>query len=288
MKQNKIVNPCRQDGLLANKQRVAFHEAGHVAGIHFNNKARHLSPIPFRIILKKITCNDDHVVKVKGGRLIELLPKAYDGFVRKLTEDNDVSVQLVADYRMAIEADIISLLIGPLAEAKHIANTDNELFNLNLINPKALGNYGGSSNIALVNEYLQCFYADKHNDENLDELFSEAFNFVNNDANWSVITQLAEYILGSNKSIIFYEEIVTMLDQSMANFTDRRSKVRNNYNGWFKETVRQIKHNYTLSDENLERPSQLELDSMSQIEKDALIMKLFDSHQSPNRLANNI
>ncbi len=59
--------------------------------------------------------------------------------------------------------------------------TDDELFNHQLVNLKALKNYGGSSDLALANEYLQSYSADKQQrDEKLDELFTVAFDFVNN------------------------------------------------------------------------------------------------------------
>jgi len=45
MKRNKIIEACGQDKLLEHKQRVAFHEAGHAAGIHLYNKARSLPPV---------------------------------------------------------------------------------------------------------------------------------------------------------------------------------------------------------------------------------------------------
>jgi hypothetical protein len=40
---------------------------------------------------------------------------------------------LLSDYIIAFEADIINLLIGPLAEAKYVYNKDGELFNHQLI-----------------------------------------------------------------------------------------------------------------------------------------------------------
>lgn len=293
MKRNKIMTPPSQDRLLIYKRRIAFHEAGHAAGIHLNNKSKQLAPVSFKLVLKERACEkeeavvtyqasqDNHIAHVKGGRLIELLPDSFDGFVHNLMKHNEVMTQQVDNYRLAFESDIINLFIGPLAEAKHIADTDDELFNLQLINPQALKNYGGNANLALINEYLQCLFFDKQIDEKLDELFTEAFDFVNNDVNWAAITQLANYILKSSKCIIHHEDIIFMLDQSVANFTDRRTKARHHCHGWFKETVHQIKNSYTLSLENAERPSQALLDSMSQLEKDRLILKLFDLLEKP-------
>lgn len=239
MKRNKIIETLSQEKLVEHKQRVAFHEAGHAAGIYLNNKARHLPQAFFKIIFKEMsgvtaadvmayqTTHDDCIARVEGGRLIDLLPPSIDSLVQELAEQNDNMVELIEDYKIAFEADIINLLIGPLAEAKHVAATDDELFNHQLVNLKALKNYGGSSDLALANEYLQSYSADKQQrDEKLDELFALAFDFVNNDANWAAINQLAGYILSSSKNIIDCDDIVSILDQSVEYFHNRRLKPR--------------------------------------------------------------
>lgn len=239
MKRSKIIGTLSQDKLVEHKQRVAFHEAGHAAGIHLNNKARQLPPVFFKIIFKEMsgvtaadimayqTTHDDCIARVEGGRLVELLPPSFDSLMQELAEQNDAMMELVKDYKIAFDADIINLLIGPLAEAKHVATTDDELFNHQLVNLKALKNYGGSSDLALANEYLQSFSDDKQQqDEKLDKLFAVAFNFVNNDANWAAINQLAFYILDSSKNIIDSDEIVSVLDQSVEHFQNRRTMVR--------------------------------------------------------------
>ncbi|MGZ8947208.1 MAG: hypothetical protein ACXW1W_17525 [Methylococcaceae bacterium] len=281
-----IITTLNQNKLVEYKRRVAFHEAGYAAGIHLNNKARCVPSIPFKIIFKEMSCmavvdvmdyqttKDNYIAQLEGGRFIEMLPHSLESLVCKLTEHNDAMVKLVEDYRIAFESDIINLFIGSLAEAKHIADNDNELFKLQLINAKALKYYGGNSGPALLNEYLQCYFADKQKDEKLDKLFIEAFDFVNNDANWSAITKLADYILGSN-NIICYEEIVLMLDQSITDFKERRAKVRHHYNRWFKVTAQHINSSYAKS-MNVKRLSQAELNTMSHLEKDVLILELFD------------
>lgn len=240
MRRNKITEAFSKDKLKKHKQRVAFHEAGHTAGIYLNNKARHLPPVFFKIVFKGIsgvtdadirayqTTNDDCIARVEGGRLIEFLPLS----MQDLTEHKDAMNQSVKEYMAAFEADIINLLIGPLAEAKYVADKDDELFNRQLINLKALKNYGGNSDLALVDEYLQSFSADKQQkNDKLDELFTEAFEFVNNDVNWAAITKLAGYICDSSEHIIDCEEVVSILEQSVAYFQNRRSKARYHHNG---------------------------------------------------------
>ena len=159
--------------------------------------------------------HNDCIARVQGGRLIEALPFSVDKLMLELTKRHKVTAKWVKNYRKAFEADIINLLIGPLAEAKHVADVDDELFNYRLITLKSLENYGGESDLALVNEYAQSFSSDKQQrNEKLDELFAVAFDFVDNHANWKAITRLAGYIIGSSKNIICCEEIVSILDQA--------------------------------------------------------------------------
>ena len=225
MKRNKITDIDRYNKLKQHKQCIAFHEAGHAAAIYLNNKARNLPPVFFQIIFKELggtidndvimyqATHDDSIARVEGGRLIELLPYSIDGFVHKLIDHNEAMTPLVKDYVCAFEADIINLLIGPLAEAKHVYSRDDELFNHKLVDLKSLKNYGGGSDLALAREYLESFSTSKQQqDKKLDELFTQAYNFVNDYSNWKAITKLANYILESNKSIISCEEVVSVLE----------------------------------------------------------------------------
>jgi hypothetical protein len=230
MKRNKGTEPIGQNRLMVHKQRVAFHEAGHAAGIYLNNKTRQLPPVFFKIIFKEMTSltdldvlayettHDDCIARVEGGRLIELLPPSIESLENKIQEQHSQGMT-IRDYMIAFEADIINLLIGPLAEAKHVAETDDEFFNHQIVNLNALKNYGGSSDLALAYEYLQSLPGDqKQKDEKLDGLFTEAFDFVNKNENWMAITQLANYILDSRKNIICCEDVISILDKSVDHF----------------------------------------------------------------------
>lgn len=289
MKRSKACLLISQDKLKEHKQRAAFHAAGYAAAIYLNNKAKHLPPVLFNIRFKAMGCitaadgityrttPNDYVAHVEGGRSIELLPDSVDSLARKLTEHNDAMTQLVDDYRIVFEQDIVNLLIGPLAEAKYIADLDDELFNHRLINLNALKNYGGDSDLALINQYFQSFFADQQQNEKLDNLFIEAFDFVDNDTHWAAISQLANYLLGSHYGdVIGREEIGSRLDQSIVNFIERRTKARQRDNAWFKATAHHIKTRYAESVENLNRPNQAALDAMDHAQKDALIFELFD------------
>jgi len=98
-----------------------------------------------------------------------------------------------------------------LKTASH--HRDDELFNHKLVDLEALKNYGGGSDLAFAREYLESFSASKQQqDEKLDELFTEACDFVSDYSNWKAITKLANYILESNKNIICCEEVISVLE----------------------------------------------------------------------------
>ncbi len=224
MKRNKIIDINKHNRLQQHKLCIAFHEAGHAAAIYLNNKVRNLPPIFFQIIFKEISdttdydgqafqrSHDDCVARVEGGRLIQSLPYSVDGLPHKLIDHNEAMAPLVRDYVRAFEADIINLLVGPLAEARYVHNRDDEMFNNKLVNLNSLENYGGGSDLILVREYIDNFSASKQQqDKKLDELFTAACNFIRDPCNWKAITKLASYILESNKNIISCEEVVSVL-----------------------------------------------------------------------------
>lgn len=224
MKRNQIIDINRLSRLQQHKQCIAFHEAGHAAAIYLNNKTRNLPPVFFQIMFKDLSgvpdfdvlvysaSHDDSIARVEGGRLIETLPYSVDGLAHKLIDRNEAMAPLVKDYLNAFEADIINLLVGPLAEARHVYSRDDELFNHKLLDLKSLKNYGGDSDLTLAREYLESYSASKQQqDKKLHEMFDEACNFISDDSNWKAITKLAGYILESNKNIIRCEEIVSLL-----------------------------------------------------------------------------
>lgn len=225
MKRNMMIDWSNPNTMDEHKQRIAFHEAGHATAIYLNSKAKNLPPVYFEIKFKDLdhvteddfmnflTTHDDCIARVEGGRLIESLPPSLDGFIEKLCTHNEAMLDLLADYMTAFETDIVNLLIGPLAEAKHVADMDDELINHHLINMEALKNYGGKSDLAVIQEYLQSFSTSRQQHyEKLAELFGVAFNFVADSANWKAISRLAHYILVSNKNCIRYEEVAAVLD----------------------------------------------------------------------------
>ena len=198
-------------------RQVAFHEAGHAAAIHIRNKQQQLPPIYFQIYINHAYKGNEctysayenanaYLTKIEDGRLIHTLPSS----VAKALSDFTPAQQY--DYQIAFEADIVNLLAGPLSEANYIALRDDEPINPNLVHLDALHFYGGSSDIETINEYMDCLElssAQRH--AKLVALFLKAFAFIKDPANWRAILALAEYIISSQKNIILYEDVTSVL-----------------------------------------------------------------------------
>ena len=72
----------------------------------------------------------------------------------------------------------------------------------------ALHFYGGRSDIATINDYIDCLELTlAQRQAKLIALFLKAFAFIKDPANWRAILTLAEYIISSKKNIIVYEDI---------------------------------------------------------------------------------
>ncbi len=222
MKRNKISHRSGHNRLQKLKQSIAFHEAGHAIAICLNNQARQQQPVFFQIVFNDLSLDDelislsmdyDSVARVEGGRLIQSLIYNVDDLTHKLLSIDESVAPLIREYQVAFEADIINLLIGPLAEAKQAYLNDDERFNYQLIDLKALKNYGGDSDLALAWEYLDSYSKDKQRqEEKLNELFISAGNFISDRQNWMAITKLADYIIHSDKKIISCEEVLSLLN----------------------------------------------------------------------------
>jgi hypothetical protein len=199
--------------------RAAFHEAGHAAAIYLRNRYYNLPQIHFQISLlgvKQAQFLDNSQMwlgstechaKLEGGLLLEN---------RVLNERDWESSQTVVVYQQACEADVVNLLAGPLAEAKHVAQRDGECINQHLINYDALKNYGGKSDQDKSEGYLDGFkLSPVKKAEKLKELHSASFDFINQAHHWHAISRLANYILGSEKETIAYEEVVAVLEAAI-------------------------------------------------------------------------
>lgn len=199
-------------------RKIAIHEAGHAAAIYLGNQQKGLPPVFFQIFIKPLSNDiqaseflgkpsEHYIAKVEGGRLIHTLPSSFDEATK------DFSAAQKHAYQHAFEADIINLLAGPLAEARYVALRDDEPINPDLVNVNALYYYGGSSDLEIVNEYLDCFIDnDELRQRKMTELFLAAFNFVNERSNWLAITALADSIFTHQENVIECNEIITILE----------------------------------------------------------------------------
>ncbi|WP_347988440.1 hypothetical protein [Methylomonas sp. AM2-LC] len=188
--------------------RTAFHEAGHAVSIQIGNQEKQLPPVFFEILVKRATSPDGQFfAKVLNGNLIQNFPIDIVESFSQISGSDQHSCQ------RAYEADVINLLVGPLAEAKYISIRDNQMFNSSLLTAKALYNYGGYTDMKKIETYLDAFIAAKElREDKMLELLVQAFQFISNPKNWGRITKLAHYILNSSQETISCDEAITIMD----------------------------------------------------------------------------
>lgn len=199
-------------------RKVAIHEAGHAAAIYLGNKRKRLPPVFFQIFITPVNGGfqsspflskpeTKYIANIDGGRLIHTLPSSIEEATSGFS-----SAQRMG-YQCAFEADMINMLAGSLAEAKYITERDGEPVNPRLIYLNALYYFDATSELEVVNEYLECFLANSEfRKQKITELFLAAFSFVNERSNWRAITALADYIVNEEKSVIGCNEIIDVLE----------------------------------------------------------------------------
>lgn len=186
--------------------QIAFHEAGHAAAIHLSNLRKNLPPVFFQINLRNQTHNK-YVARIEDGRLIQNLP------FNILESSQFYSTSEQDSFKCAFEADIVNLLAGPLAEAKYIALKNKQTFNLDKISLEDLHEYGGTSDLETIQEYLENFIADKQRQTaKMTHLLKEAFEFVNAPIYWQAIERLAHFICNTEEDQVSCETVINILD----------------------------------------------------------------------------
>ncbi|MGZ5006574.1 MAG: hypothetical protein ACXWFI_01570 [Methylobacter sp.] len=218
MKRNYIFNKALNLTHKEVMRRVAIHEAGHATAIYLGNKKKNLPPIFFQIFITPPNGNfqlsrflskpnNRYGANIEGGCLIHTLPYSIEQATSCLSP-----MQIMA-YQEAFEADMINILVGPLAEAKYLAIQGGKLVNPGLMQLHDLHYFGGSSDLQSFNEYLECFPADSAlKQQKTTELFSAAFKFINEKSNWQAITVLADYIMCADKDNIECNEIIDIME----------------------------------------------------------------------------
>jgi len=192
--------------------RTAFHEAGHAAAIHIRNRQQHLPPVFFEIqIIRPVSQAQNLLAQVIDGNLIQNLPIAVIESLSSLSSNGQHSCQ------RAYEADVVNLLVGPLAEAKYVALRDGESFNSALIDLNALRHYGGHSDLEKAQRYLEYFITSKTlREKKLVELLTEAYSFVDNARHWTCICSLSHFILDSQQETISCDEAINIFEHYLA------------------------------------------------------------------------
>jgi hypothetical protein len=198
------------------KQRIAYHEAGHATAIYLYNKQKQLPPIFFEISFKSnknATKNTDFLkqdnvaAKVEGGCLIQNLILSF------IESQYYMTASEKADYYTALNADIINLLAGSIAEANYVSLRDNEVINADLLSIEALKNYGSDFDFAKINEYLACISeCPQQQRQKLNQLLSDAYEFLTHPKTWKAVKAVANFILTSQKQTISCEEVFSIID----------------------------------------------------------------------------
>lgn len=197
-------------------KRIAYHEAGHATAIYLYNKQKQLPPIYFQINLKNTSellrnnvclTNDNVAAKVEGGCLIQNLALSF------IDSENYMSASEKADYYNALEADMVNLLAGAVAEANYVSLSDNEIINAHLLSIQALSNYGSQSDLDKIAEYLQCFSSNPmRQKQKLTLLLIKTFDFITYPKTWKAVEAVANFILTCKKQTISCEEIFAVID----------------------------------------------------------------------------
>ena len=200
-------------------RRNAYHQAGLAVAVYLGNRQKNLPALHFQIAIRppeyqsgfggRLTrMSHKYSAKLEGGRLIPYLPYSYEVATRLLSPPEKRQCQC------AFEADVINLLAGSLAEAKHVAQRDGETFNANLVYLGALKFYGGGQELKIIDEYMACLFPDNKTErrKKLAELFLAAYSFINDRTNWQAIKALAEAIYNNPKEVFTCEELIALTE----------------------------------------------------------------------------
>ena len=206
--------------LLCNSQdfakRIAFHEAGHAAGIHLYNRQQSLPSVFFQIRIEPHSAlatdawlRDRFLAGVENGYLIDNLPVTLIESASYFTADG------LDAYQAAFEADMTNLLVGALAEAKYVAMSHGKLFDPVEVNIETLLAHGGSSDLSKVYNYLERFIASKNErDKKIEHLLGKALAFIDHHQNWQAIERLANFLLTCHQDTISCEDAISVLDSN--------------------------------------------------------------------------
>jgi len=222
MKSNCAAINGLQEPLIQIDKATAYHLAGHAVAVCLGNRQKLLPDVHFQILIDKPMQDKrasgpsadkvtGYTARIEGGRLIHHLPLTLTAALQGLTNQHQQD-----EYKRAFEADLINLLVGPLAESKFVAIRDSKAFNANLANIVGLSSYDGKPDSSLIVEYMDCFLFNQKDYDRMKELFMAAFGFVNNPSNWFAISSLAGHILDKSIGCIDCEDVVSLVESRLA------------------------------------------------------------------------
>ncbi len=217
MQRNYQVNDFTNFNQQELRQRIAYHEAGHATAIYLYNKLHALPPIFFQINLKPDNGLDRDALsftpegiaaKVEGGYLVRDLHLSFERLQDSMSETE------ILEYQKALDADMINLLAGAIAEAHYLSVRDGELLNANLLSIDALRRYGGDSDLIRIDDYLRYLPENKvSKQQKLAALLLQSFEFMMQPKIWKAVNAVAKFILESKKQIICCEEVFEVIDR---------------------------------------------------------------------------
>lgn len=197
-------------------KRIAYHEAGHATAIYLYNKQQQLPPVFFQISLEnnpesvrdRVLLKQNNIAaKVEGGCLIQNLLLSF------IDSQNYMSASEKTGYNTALEADMVNLLAGAVAEANYVSRADNEIINADLLSIQALEKYGSQTDLKKIAEYLNCLSMDaQQQKQKLTQLLARTFEFIAHPKTWKAVAAVAAFILSSKKQTISCEEIFAVVD----------------------------------------------------------------------------
>ena len=222
MKRNYAVDDFRHGNVKELATQIAYHEAGHATSIYLYNKRQKLPPIFFEIHVKNhhdiealALENKDFpptniAAQIEGGCLVENLA------LTLTLNDDEFSEDEKKEYRLALNADMINLLAGSIAEKNYIIKRDNEILRADMLNTNVWGREGNHSDMQKINHYLNFFSESPiEQQQKLSELVKQSFDFITEFSTWNAIKAVALYILESSSEHIHCEEIFKVVDKSL-------------------------------------------------------------------------
>lgn len=200
-------------------KRIAYHAAGQAAAIYLRNKRMNLPFVSFQVLINDSQPQQHRLptfrpihgkryqIRIEGGRLIKNLPTPS-------REEVDEPINPQNKYRQqAFDADIINILAGPVAEAKYVAERDDEIITPRLVNFNTLGFYNGMDEMTTVLNYMQSRgLSPAEQQKAMINLYLTSFCFVGEDPVWRAIKGLADHFLTTQQTVLESDEIGAVLD----------------------------------------------------------------------------